>query len=670
MASKQNVHEIVFLKLKSYEGRFFQVDYSEILALGAPAVPLLIDALQDRALRRPALELLRAFGSRARNAVPLAIEILGSEVDDNTAWRAIQLLVVIGRPALGALFDRIGFASRFEFPRVLRALRDFKVDVNPGLIKRLRDSDPRVRARCCQILSSVGHSKMHNPTHALIKCLSDADETVRDAAIQALRASCPTQAILDAFKNGESTTRIACMQVLSERPRLEDLPFFVSSLADEDPFVRIHAANGLSRLAIGTVENALRKECRHESSAVRFEALRVCRRITQRGFNVDDIAFRSPRYDDNQAVAREAIALNVERRQYRRSFCQSEWIRSALEKSILDANDPNRCQYLYALTHADAFGRSMIPSVIACSQDPDADVVVAAIHALGEIGEGCEEVVSSLVPFLDTSRHRYCEAALYALQQIGPAASFALPRLRELLNNVNVQNPVLLTLESMGPAAEPALGDVVTLIGQRIEHPPFVLASIGTREAIIELCKSKASYGRGDRKDFEASCGALALIAESARPLLEAELKSAASEDYFWILAGLESVLDKDNFHDLLMKEYVHGSTQRQLAVLKYLPQMMFDSERLLSRFVYTPGAINTLAMVLRSEDHAHRIEALNLFCLIQKRFSALAELYRDELAKCIRLTLATAHADYDVERADYYVKQLHTIAEILGLPQ
>jgi HEAT repeat protein len=561
MASKQNVNEIVFSKLKSYEGHFYQVDFSEILALGAPAIPPLIDALQDRTLRRPALELLHEFGSRARNAVPLAIEILGSEVDDDTAWRAIQLLIVIGRPALGSLFDRIGFASRIEFPRVLRALRDFKVDVHPGLIKRLRDSDPRVRARCCQILSSVGHSRMHNPTHALIECLSDAEETVRDAAIQALRASCPTQAIRDAFKNGESTTRIACMRVLSERPGIEDLPFFVSSLADEDPFVRIHAANGLSRLAIGTSENA-------------------------------------------------------------------------------------------------------------CLQDPDADVVVAAIHALGEIGEGCEEVVSSLVPFLDTSRHSYCEAALYALQQIGPAASFALPRLRELLNNVNVQNPVLLTLESMGPAAEPALGDVVTLIGQRIEHPPFVLASIGTREAIIELCKSKASYGRGDRKDFEASCGALALIAESARPLLEAELKSAVPADYSWILAGLESVLDTAEFYDLLMKEYLHGSTQRQFAVLKYLAQMMFYSEQLLSQFVYTPGAINTLAMVLRSEDYAHRIDALNLFCLIQDKWSALAELYRDELAKCIRLTLATAHADYDVERADYYVKQLHSIAEMLGLPQ
>jgi HEAT repeat protein len=670
MASKQNVHEIVFSKLKSYEDRFYQVDFSEILALGAPAIPPLINALQDRTLRRPALDLLREFGSRARNAVPLAIEILGSEDDDDTAWRAIQLLVVIGRPALGSLFDRIGFASQVEFPRVLMALRDFKVDVNPGLIKRLRDSDPRVRARCCQILSSVGHSKMHNPTHALIERLSDADETVRDAAIQALRASCPTQAILDAFKNGESTTRIACMRVLSERPGIEDLPFFVSSLADEDPFVRIHAANGLSRLAIGTSENALRKECRHESSTVRLEALRVCRRIAHHSFNVDDMAFRSLRYDDNQAVAREAIALNVERRKYRKSFCQSEWIRSAFRKSILDANDPNRCQYFYALTHADAFGRSMIPTVIECLQDPDADVVVAAIHALGEIGEGCEEVVSSLVPFLDPSRHSYNEAALYALQQIGPAASFALPRLQKLLNNVDVQNRVLLALESMGPAAEPALGDVVALIGQRIEHPPFVLASIGTREAIIELCKSKASYGRGDRKDFDASCGALALIAESARPLLEAELKSAAPEDYFWILAGLESVLDKANFHDLLMKEYVHGSTQRQLAVLKYLPQIMLYSERMLSQFVSTPGAINTLAMVLRSEDHNHRIESLELFCLIHEKWSALAEFYRDQLAKCIRLTLAAAHADYDVERADYYVRQLHTIAEKLGLPQ
>ncbi len=663
MSSKQNVQALVLSKLKSYERMFYQEDLDAILASGLAAIPPLMDALQDPELRRPALELLCQFGTKARTAVSLAIEILGSERDEDTAWRAIELLVAIGRPALGPLLERIGRASEVEFPRVRRALQDFNAnDVNPGLIKRLKDHDPLVRARCCKILASIGSSKMYDPTKALIECLSDADESVRNAAIKTLRASSSAQEILDAFEKGETATRVACMQVLSESWSFVDLPFFVTSLTDSDPLVRIHAASGLMRSAIHTSEYALREESRNQQSEVRFAALKVCRTSANQSFNLDEMAFRSLCDDDDQQVAREAIALAVENRQYRKSYLRCERTRVAFAKAILDDSDPNRCRYFYALTHADAFGKSLIPTVIACLQEPRSDVVIAAIHALGEIGEGCEEVVNALIPFLDTSVLSYRVEALYALQRIGPASKLALPGLRELLNNNNLKTPVLLAMESMGPAAEPAMLDVAALIGQRIEHPPFVLASIGTREAIIELAKAKASYGRGDRKDFDASCGALYLIAESARPVLEAELKSAKAEDCFWILDGLESVLDRPDFYDVLMTEHLHGIAERQLTALRFLLHVLSYNEQLLSKFVKTAEAINRLARALRSDDRVHRMSSLELFCLIKANWSEVVKVYVGQLAKCIGLTLADAQSEYEVE-------QLHIIAAKLGLP-
>lgn len=310
----------------------------------------------------------------------------------------------------------------------------------------------------------------------------------------------------------------------------------------------------------------------------------------------------------------------------------------------------------------------MIPALVTCLQDSSSEVVKAAIHGLGVIGEDCEDAVKALIPFLDQSSSEYCDSALDALKRTGPAAQLALPRLRELINDTNVQNAVLLVLESLGPAAEPAMTEVAALIGSRTEHAPFVLASIGTREAIIELAKAKASYGHGDRKDFEACCGALSLVANLARPVLEAELRTAKSGDYFWILDGLESVLKSAEFYQFLLHGLLNGTDENQLVSIGFLANILRSDEERLTRFVHTQDAISALARTLSIGTRRHCIDVIELFCIMNEKWPNLVEVFRSQLLTCIRQLVAETNAGFDEITSKPELAQLKLFVDKLRL--
>jgi HEAT repeat protein len=86
--------------------------------------------------------------------------------------------------------------------------------------------------------------------------------------------------------------------------------------------------------------------------------------------------------------------------------------------------------------------RGAVPDLIEALDDPEADVVVQAVSALGEIGPGAEAAVPKLVEALDHPKPDVVREAVSALGKMGPGAAAAVPKLVELGKQKRYREPV------------------------------------------------------------------------------------------------------------------------------------------------------------------------------------------------------------------------------------
>lgn len=162
-----------------------------LVSLGKPAVPALIDALQnqDPAVRNGAAIALGKIGKDASAAIPALKKALGDN-DFQVRSSVMQALSFIDRKAIVPfLIGELSSPEAWERYSATHALRTFgkeAVAAVPALIKTIKeDKDNWVRTSAATALGTIGKDA-HTAIPTLINSLQDPDEQVRYGAAYAL----------------------------------------------------------------------------------------------------------------------------------------------------------------------------------------------------------------------------------------------------------------------------------------------------------------------------------------------------------------------------------------------------------------------------------------------------------------------------------------------------
>ena len=159
-AGEASVAELVeALETSNYETRFWAISELRKLGRGAkPAVPALIEALKDAALRPQAAETLGNIGPEAEAAIPALVEAImreqgktsgtGSGGPSTFSWRAGVTLAQIGPASIPELVTLLKHQDRYVRMTAASALREIgprAKDAVPALNDALNDQDESVR---------------------------------------------------------------------------------------------------------------------------------------------------------------------------------------------------------------------------------------------------------------------------------------------------------------------------------------------------------------------------------------------------------------------------------------------------------------------------------------------------------------------------------------------
>jgi HEAT repeat protein len=241
----------------------------------------------------------------------------------------------------------------------------------------------------------------------LVRVLSDADESVREAAANALGEIGPLAA--DAVK-----------------------PLTRQVESDASPAVRRAAASALGKMG-----------SRAETATAALKAA---------------LAHQDPRVRQNAAWALGQIGSNA----IERSIPE-------LRKLLKDGDPMVRRDTALAIGNGGAMAKDAVQDLIAALRDDDALVRRYAVTALGKLGSAAEPAVPVLVGILDdkSAGTELQREALLALCQLGGGGTpEALPALRRALRD---EDPLLRevaagALVNMGEAAMPAIPELASLL--------------------------------------------------------------------------------------------------------------------------------------------------------------------------------------------------------------
>jgi HEAT repeat protein len=628
-------------------------------AIGPAAIPPLIEALRDPAIAEGALVALWHFRAEAAAAIPFVLPFLRAEDDRSRPPldTVAMMLGFVGLPAVPRIVERFADASDREFQYLRRILQDIYLGSNlpdisladkeaqqeqadathSALIAGLKSHDPLTRRRVCMTLAGTFFYR-HDASGPLIECLSDPDVGVRDAAASALRHD--PKVVLDAFSAGDAIQREGCLKALGRRYRdfnASEASFFCSALEDQEPHVRIAAAAGLVQAALAMAGDAVYRELNNVDPAVRAEALRFCRRhagFGDRAWRISDVVRCLSNPDP--VIRREAAVLFVVCHCSRDST-EARTALGIVDEALRDRSETNRRNYLSALRHCRKVG-SLLPAILDCLRDSDWGVAVCAANALGSFGVASDAVVAGLIEALDSKDRGVRSAAADALGDLKPVVVAALPKIIEILRSDDY-NTILGSLEKFGPALAPATTEIVRLTRAESDEGPYILASIGTPETMVELCETIRTLGYGHHRVYEAAVHALHLIADRAKPFLKATIERGRPVEWTSALIGLERILEPAELAPYIVRMLRHGdSTGRQI----FLRLLKVDSEQL-RHFFRTPGAIDQLLDSLEDENFAIRILVLKVFAewrTVDPIFlDVLLEVYREQIVRGLRRT-------------------------------
>lgn len=169
-SGRASVTELVdALESSHHETQFWAIVELRKLGRGAkPAIPVLVEALQDRALRTQAAETLGNLGSEAEAAIPALIEAIkreqgktsgtGSGGPSTFSWRAGVTLAHIGPASIPELITLLTHQDRYVRMTAANALREIgprAKDAVPALNEASKDDDEAVHRAASSALDRI-----------------------------------------------------------------------------------------------------------------------------------------------------------------------------------------------------------------------------------------------------------------------------------------------------------------------------------------------------------------------------------------------------------------------------------------------------------------------------------------------------------------------------------
>lgn len=158
----------------------------------APAVPILIETLDDKQLMRDrAIGALKAIGPAAAPAIPALIKILH---EDNSTSDAEQALAAIGSDAVNPLIKALGDKTPNCRRLCITALGLIAVASNstdkeivPAITRMLQDGNFEVAREACWSLEKLGKAASQSVPQ-LIESMNNKDQWIRQFSADALGA--------------------------------------------------------------------------------------------------------------------------------------------------------------------------------------------------------------------------------------------------------------------------------------------------------------------------------------------------------------------------------------------------------------------------------------------------------------------------------------------------
>jgi HEAT repeat protein len=420
-----------------------------LVKIGAPAVPILVDALDDENAYLSALQALGRLGPTAASAAP----------------------ALLARLKAGANGSEVPVLSRFG-PGIL-----------PLLTEALADESPTLRRGAANVLTILSYAAVRDGdaetarviADALAPLLDDPDANMRNAALAGLTSAWKARADTESL--------------------------LVARLADESPFVRRSAAQclGLCPGDASAVTDALVRALDDPDPWVGYAAARSIRALGDRAgdarLKLLEFAKRHPEWSGTLAdvgVATLETGLRSDDPAVRRVAAaqlagMGTGAAPATEALLAVADDADpavRATAIDALSAAGA-GTAAAAKVRAAFAAPDANVRAAAARALGRQPNAADGDVASLVRGLaDPSADVRRESAI-ALGRIARQPSVSVPSLVVALDDSDlvVRAAAATALGVFGADAAGAAIDLRRVLAQK---DPWIRLGAATSLARID----------------------------------------------------------------------------------------------------------------------------------------------------------------------------------------
>jgi HEAT repeat protein len=382
-ASSQEINSLI-KKLKSNDERELDTAISELGEIGEPAIPALIEALQDENLqvRQSATEVLRQSG---RPVIPALVKALTNS-DVELRRRAAALLKKVSR----------SYWNSSELSKVKTVVSQ--------LIPLLQDSDAGVRSSAASALGNIG-AEAKTAVSQLIPLLQDSDAGVRSSAASALgnigaEAKTAVSQLIPLLQDSDAGVRSSAASALGNigAEAKTAVPQLVSLLQDSDEGVCSSAASALGKIgaeAKTAVPQLILLLQDSDSSDVRKSAANALVSI---------------------AEAKTAVPQLV---------------------LLLKDSDPNvRQSVASALGSIGAEAKTVVPQLVSLLKDSDSNVRSSAASALVSIALSLQEKAKTLTSQELNQAVSNLESALKLVAE--PKANFSRTTIANLRVYINV----------------------------------------------------------------------------------------------------------------------------------------------------------------------------------------------------------------------------------------
>ncbi|MDH4260475.1 MAG: HEAT repeat domain-containing protein, partial [Gammaproteobacteria bacterium] len=410
----------------------------------AGATPQLIKRLRDvdPEVVRSAAQALGLIGRRASRA-DRGLKPLLDDSDAEMRLTAADALGRIGRDsaassaALVALLGNPEAQMRSAAASALGRAGEDAAETSAGLMKLLGDDDAQVRTAAAEALGKIGNSAVPQ----LIASLNGGNPVYLQATVEALAqiGEPAVPALIEALEDGRRPL-LARQHLARALGRIGNgkgkvVPALLRRLKDENALVRIATVEALGNLGSGAGAATSRLvelvDDRDEEILVREYAITAVARVAPASPEVKARLVEAVA-DSNARISEAAVAALVEMR----ALAGQPGGLSALMNQLQAGDAEQRLEAALGLADLGPYARPAVNALAFILQDEAnaSGLRIAAARALGMIGPAAEPALPALNGALRSANSELNDAALIAMQRIGPQTR-AIPALMEALRN-------------------------------------------------------------------------------------------------------------------------------------------------------------------------------------------------------------------------------------------